>query len=218
MCIRDRFSVSLLYNENMSAGPKSVRLSVLPSLNVQTENYFLREGENLSIIIELENTLDRRSFYNVVYSIEGANISGKLEGEFSEPYRKLDFQMETSALPAGEYVINIETRTGQSLERLESQRIILTVKGKSLAAYYAVITIIVILSIGISSAVGYKWFRERAGKPSLGKIESKLRKTKRVFSRTEEDFRQLSNQVVRFMQESNDWLDSRYGRGRYGFK
>jgi hypothetical protein len=49
-------------------------------------------------------------------------------------------------------------------------------------------------------------------------LERKLKRVSKDFDSAEADFKDLSQEVVKFMDSSNRWLETKYGRGRYGFK
>jgi hypothetical protein len=226
-----RLKSSFIYNNNLNTNIVEKEFTVLPKSggSADADTKTIRPGDRLTFTLLLENPTGQLSFFRTGYSIAGTGINNTVEGEITGTRKELALDIDTSTLEEGTYLLNVETRTGKNLETLETEEIQIVVKPRDNKAYiigflFFIIALIVFYALrpyiapvlrrgGHAGSKG-----DEALQKGISAAGQKIRNINSDFDALEGSFKGLADDVSGFINESNNWLDERYGRGTYGFK
>jgi hypothetical protein len=164
------------------------------------ERVYASEGESLKYML---SGLDNGVSYSVRYIISGTSVEGTIEGIAGE--EGLVIELPSQDLQVGTYDVSLIIGEGQQ------RHFTLEVKqGGMLLWPFLLIAVMLVVAVV---------FRKPLLEPiRIRRLAHQVRLSGSRLAADEEHLRKLSHELSYFISESNQWLDSRYGRGRYGFR
>ncbi|MEM4267563.1 MAG: hypothetical protein QXK37_01900 [Candidatus Woesearchaeota archaeon] len=209
-----------IYANGLTTNTLQKEFTVLPKKTYQENEKLIKRikpGESLVITLLLENPSGQESKYSTEYYFEGTDIRGIKEGEISSTKEQVSLNIQTDGLKEGDYNLIIETRTGKALERLETETIRVVVH-KGYNSYIQLSLAVIGLLLISFYYLRYHMSEENKAKRKLSSLKSIATSLSSNYDKDEARIKSLAKDVSDFIAESNQWLDSHYGRGRYGFK
>jgi hypothetical protein len=195
---------SLSYGNNLVTNTLEEQISLIHANKVM--NLSVEQGQSLVFPVSLQGT--EPSKYRITYIIENTGITGTVEGAYTG-LSDIPLEINSSGLMQGEYSLRLVIQTGQSLERTEDAKYLLTVNGGIKMSWT-----LLALPLALVAGAIFLW---RKGFLKVFFLQLRIFLITRRYMRAEKELRLLSANLTTFIAESNSWLRTSFG-GRHGFK
>jgi len=158
-------------------------------------------GENLEFDLRLDNPEGGLTFYKIEYDIAGKGVEGFVEGQIQTESKTVQLSVPTEGLAAGSYVLDLLIKQGRNLEKEETKTLSLKIEGeKSLTIWF-------LIPIGV--LIGFMLYLVLPRLLRRPDIEGEVVSLQVKYDKLEKDAAGFSNDINRFIQDSNAWLESK---------
>jgi len=178
----------------------------------ETKELFV--GETLKLSLKLENPAGKLSFYSIQYNIFDKGIGDTVEGQMQSIEKELVLDIDTSGLPAGDYDLELEIKTGRDLENIQSKMVLLKVSAKR--NYLWPVILIAVAFAGVAVYILRPYLTKKTVKKTAV-LHYEIDALQKRYTALEHSMRGFTLEVNHFIRESNQWLYSQ-GYSKYGFR
>lgn len=179
----------------------------------EKKEFTIKKGETFKYPVKIVNDNDKFTFYKVEYSIPQADIRNVYQGDLRVPEKEIMLEVDTNSIRRGDYDLIIKTYTGTKLQNLKKEEIVIKIKSDInylnmfIIAFISIGGLASILLIGKSIFNYISKFRDPYS-ARISKLEKESKQLSKNFYKAEHEFTLLGQDIGKFVNNSNLWLDT----------
>lgn len=179
----------------------------------EKKEFTIKKGETFKYPVKIINDNDKFTFYKIEYSVPQADLRNIYQGDLRQPEKEIVLEIDTNSIRSGDYDLIIKTYTGTKLENLKKEEIVIKIKSdinylNMLAIAFISIGGLISLFLIIKSITNYVSKNRDPYSSRLSLVEKELQRLTHSLHSSENDFTILSQDIGRFVNGANNWLDN----------